>query len=240
MHFATEPHAHSSTSRGSVIATSARVPGEHRPSCGLRQLSLPAWRLSRPPKSVQRWPRFVAFPATPLLRPPERSATAGYIGCESLDEAEPLQQLSKLDVVGGDGAEQENQLEPAHSHRSSSYLVRLARANRLPVLEPVSRGTPPGSRRSTRLAFTSPSVRLKGTMPEARRMTGCAPGNEQCVCLSSEGSVQRNDTWVAQNRAGKTCTGFEGSGNARRRRAKGTLAQLVRDRSRPAKFTALC
>ena len=34
-------------------------------------------------------------------------------------------------------------------------------------------------------------------------MTGCAPGNEQCVCLSSEGSVQRNDTFVAQNRAGK-------------------------------------
>src|SRR5579864_4366142 len=55
--------------------------------------------------------------------PPERSATAGYIGCESLDEAEPLQQLSKLDVVAGHGAEQKNQLEPAHSHRSSSYLV---------------------------------------------------------------------------------------------------------------------
>jgi hypothetical protein len=31
-------------------------------------------------------------------------------------------------------------------------------------------------------------------------MTGCAPGNEQCVCLSFEGSVQRNDTWIAQNR----------------------------------------
>ena len=70
-------------------------------------------------------------------------------------------------------------------------------------------------------------------MPKAWRMTGCAPGNEQCVCLSSEGSVQRNDTWVAQNRAGKTCTGFEGSGNARRRRAKGTLAQLVRDGAAP-------
>jgi hypothetical protein len=68
-------------------------------------------------------------------------------------------------------------------------------------------------------------------MPEARRMTGCAPGNEQCVCLSSEGSDQRNDTWVAQNQAGKTCTGFEGSGSARRRRAVGTLAQVVRDRA---------
>jgi hypothetical protein len=38
-----------------------------------------------------------------------RSATAGYIGCESLGEAEPFQQLSKLDVVAGHGAEQENQ-----------------------------------------------------------------------------------------------------------------------------------
>src|SRR5216684_147347 len=64
-------------------------------------------------------------------------------------------------------------------------------------------------------------------------MTGCAPGNEQCVCLSSEGSVQRNDTLVAQNRAGKTCTGFEGARNARRRRAEGTLAQLVRDGATP-------
>jgi hypothetical protein len=52
-------------------------------------------------------------------------------------------------------------------------------------------GTLPGSRR---FASTSPSVRLKGTMPKAWRMTGCAPRNEQCVCLSSEGSVQRNDT----------------------------------------------
>jgi len=40
-----------------------------------------------------------------------------------LDEAEPLQQLSKLDVVVGNGAEQENQLELALSHRSSSYFV---------------------------------------------------------------------------------------------------------------------
>ena len=32
------------------------------------------------------------------------------------DEAEPLEQLSKLDVVVGNGAEQENQLESAHAH----------------------------------------------------------------------------------------------------------------------------
>jgi hypothetical protein len=90
-------------------------------------------------------------------------------------------------------------------------------------------GRCPGRGDRLELAFTSPSVRLKDTMPEARRMTGCAPGNEPCVCLSFEGSVQRNDTWVAQNRAGKTYAGFEGSGNARRRRAEGSLAQFVRD-----------
>jgi hypothetical protein len=45
------------------------------------------------------------------------------VRCESLDEAEPLEQLSKLDVVVGNGAKQQNQLEPAHSHRSSLYLV---------------------------------------------------------------------------------------------------------------------
>jgi hypothetical protein len=32
------------------------------------------------------------------------------------DEAEPLEQLSKLDVVVGNGAEQENQLESVHAH----------------------------------------------------------------------------------------------------------------------------
>ena len=80
-----------------------------------------------------------------------------------------------------------------HFHLHTGNL-RLARANRLPVLKPVSRETLPASRRSTRFAFTSPSVRLNGTMPEAWRMTGCAPGNEQCVCLFSEGRDQRNDT----------------------------------------------
>jgi Protein of unknown function (DUF2924) len=38
--------------------------------------------------------------------------------------------------------------------------------------------------RSCLFAFISPLVRLKGTMPESRRMTGCAPANEQwCVYL---------------------------------------------------------
>ncbi len=38
--------------------------------------------------------------------------------------------------------------------------------------------------RSCLFAFTSPLVRLKGTMPGSRRMTGCAPANEQwCVYL---------------------------------------------------------
>jgi len=47
------------------------------------------------------------FQPLPCFVAPERPATAGYIGRESLDEAESLEQLSKLDVVVGNGAEQE-------------------------------------------------------------------------------------------------------------------------------------
>ena len=59
--------------------------------------------------------------SSPLTAPP----ASGDVGRKSLDEAEPLQQLSKLDVVVWNGAEQENQLEPAlngllrHRERSS-------------------------------------------------------------------------------------------------------------------------
>ena len=43
---------------------------------------------------------------------------------KSLDEAEPLEQLSKLDVVLGNGAEQSNQFEPERSHRCRRACIR--------------------------------------------------------------------------------------------------------------------
>jgi hypothetical protein len=132
--------ARDSTSRGSVIAqTPVLAPycGNYRcqhGDCCDRQSYFSDGLVSSP---LQPLPGFVA---------PERPATAGYIGRESLDETEPLQQLSKLDVVAGNGAEQQNQLEPAHSHRSSSYFV------------PRSRNSPPRHRASFfRSAFCVPS-----------------------------------------------------------------------------------
>jgi hypothetical protein len=44
-------------------------------------------------------------------------------------------------------------------------------------------GARPGTRRSTRLAFTSPSVRLKGTMLEARRNDWLRAG-KRAMCVS--------------------------------------------------------
>jgi site-specific DNA recombinase len=61
--------------------------------------------------------------------------------------------------------------------------LRLARANSLPVLDPVSRGTLPGPRRSPRLSLTSPSVRLKGRMPKSAE-NDWLPAGKRAMCVS--------------------------------------------------------
>jgi hypothetical protein len=65
------------------------------------------------------------FQPLPCFVASDGPPASGDVGRESLDEAEPLQQLSKLDVVVWNSAEHENQLEPAlngllrHRERSS-------------------------------------------------------------------------------------------------------------------------
>jgi hypothetical protein len=68
-----------------------------------------------------------AIASFPCFVAPERPSATSYIGCESLDEADLIQELAKLDVVVGNGAEQENQLELKSPHRSTSYLVPRSR-----------------------------------------------------------------------------------------------------------------
>ena len=134
----------------------------------------------------------------------------------------------------GSGVGQWSRLRPHHLGKVRQHFrvdpvnLRLPEQNRLPVLEPVSRGTLPRSRRSTRSAFTSPSVRLKGTMSDDWLRAG-----KRAMCVSVRKERRANEARGISGPGGKTRTGFEGSGNARRRRAEGSLAQPVRNGAAP-------
>jgi hypothetical protein len=89
------------------------------------------------------------------------------------------------EVAGGGGGQWSGLRLGKMRQHFHTHLVnlRLARANRLPVFEPISRGTLSGSWRSTRCAFTSPSVRLKGKMPEAQNDWLRAGKRAMCVSI---------------------------------------------------------
>ncbi len=67
------------------------------------------------------------FQPLPCFVASDGPPASGDVGRESLDETEPLQQLSKLDVVAGNGAEQENQFEPAHSQDNAALKDLLGK-----------------------------------------------------------------------------------------------------------------
>jgi hypothetical protein len=137
--------ARDSISRGSVIAQTPVLDpycGNYRcqhSDCCDRQSYFSNGLVS---SLLQPLPCFVASDGAPASRD---------VWCESLDEAESLKQLPKLDVVVGKGAEQENQLEPEHPHRSSSCLVQFERLDRLETVEKID----PSSEASAALRVSS-------------------------------------------------------------------------------------